>query len=93
MIDAATSSGNTHMAGWALDFAELWICRMCSLTRAFASGLTTSNFWVKSLFVRFVNAKDETGAVADDEAVAFLDADRSSDRCVLPSMLEGLSRR
>jgi hypothetical protein len=47
---------------------------MCSLTRAFASGLTTSSFWVKSLFVRFVNAKDETGIVADDEAVAFLDA-------------------
>lgn len=75
------------MAGCALIFAELWMFRMCSLTRAFASGLTASNFCEKSVFVRFVNAKDETGVVADDEAVAFLDAVRSSERCVLPSML------
>lgn len=62
--------------------------RMCSLTRAFASGLTTSSFWVKSAFVRLVNAKDEMGVVADDKAVAFFDAERSSDRCVLPSMMK-----
>jgi hypothetical protein len=61
---------------------------MCSLTRAFASGLTASSFCVKSAFVRFVNAKDEMGVVADDEAVAFFVAVRSSDRCVLPSMVK-----
>lgn len=36
---------------------------------------------------RFVNAKDDTGAVDEDEA--FLVAVRRRDRCVLPSIMRG----
>jgi hypothetical protein len=39
---------------------------------------------------RFESAKDDTGAVDDDEA--FLVAVRRRDRCVLPSILKGAWR-